>query len=105
MAWIYLILAGLMEVGWPVGLKIAQQQNYRLIGIIIAIAFMAASGILLWLAQREIPMGTAYAVWTSIGAVGTFLFGVWFYGDATSLGKYFGVLLIVSGVVMLKVSS
>lgn len=104
MAWIYLILAGLMEVGWPVGLKMAQQPESRIFGIVMAIGFMAASGWFLWLAQRTIPIGTSYAIWTSIGAVGTFLVGIWFYGDSASLGKYFGMLLVISGVVVLKLS-
>lgn len=104
MAWIYLILAGLMEIGWPVGLKMAQQPDSRIIGIIIAVMFMTASGALLWLAQKTIPIGTSYAIWTSIGAVGTFLVGIWFYGDSASLGKYFGMLLVISGVVVLKLS-
>lgn len=93
-----------MEVGWPVGLKMAQQLESRILGIIVAIAFMAASGWLLWLAQRTIPIGTSYAIWTSIGAVGTFLVGIWFYGDTASLGKYFGMLLVISGVIVLKIS-
>ena len=104
MGWIYLICAGLMEMGWPVGLKMAQQEGSRVLGVCVAIAFMASSGFLLWLAQREIPIGTSYADWTSIGAAGTFLVGGWFYGDAASLWKYFGVLLILSGVVVLKVA-
>lgn len=105
MAWIYLILAGLMEIGWPVGFKIAQQPETRWLGIFVAMIFMAASGGLLWLAQRTIPIGTSYAVWTSIGAVGTFLVGVVFYNDPTNLGKYLGVLLVVAGVIVLKLSS
>ncbi len=104
MGWLYLILAGLFEIGWPVGLKMAQQAETRLSGIIIAVSFMAASGFLLWLAQKQIPMGTAYAVWTGIGAAGTFLVGIWFYGDATSLARYLGVLLIIAGVVVLKLA-
>jgi len=54
------------------------------------------------MAQKDIPMGTAYAVWTGIGAAGTFLVGVWFYGDPTSLMRYMGVLLIILGVALLK---
>ncbi len=104
MGWLYLILAGLFEIGWPVGLKMAQQAETRLSGIIIAVSFMAASGFLLWLAQKQIPMGTAYAVWTGIGAAGTFLVGIWFYGDASSLARYLGVLLIIAGVVVLKLA-
>ncbi|WP_338066039.1 DMT family transporter [Marinomonas primoryensis] len=68
----------------------------------IAIFFMTISGTLLWLAQKEIPMGTAYAVWTGIGASGTFLIGIWLYGDPTSLTRYLGVLFIILGVVVLK---
>jgi len=104
MAWIYLILAGLFEVGWPVGLKMAQEDATRSAGVCIAVVFMAISGLLLWLAQKHIPLGTSYAVWTGIGAVGTFLVGVVFYGDATSLGRYLGIILIIAGVASLKLS-
>ncbi len=104
MAWVYLVFAGLFEIGWPVGLKMAQQAETRISGILIAIAFMAVSGFLLWLAQKEIPIGTSYAVWTGIGAAGTFLVGIMFYGDPTSLGRYLGVILIIAGVATLKLS-
>lgn len=104
MAWVYLIFAGLMEIGWPLGLKFAQQEGKAIIGTMLAVAFMAASGYLLFLAQRTIPMGTAYAVWTGIGAAGAFLVGVLFFGDATSVGKYIGVALIILGVITLKIS-
>jgi quaternary ammonium compound-resistance protein SugE len=102
---LYLVLAGLLEIGWPVGLKMAQEQATRVAGIGIALAFMAASGWFLWLAQRHIPMGTAYAVWTGIGAAGTFLVGVLFFGDPSSLMRYLGVVLIVAGVATLKLAS
>jgi len=102
MSWVYLILAGLFEIGWPVGLKLAQVPETRVMGIIIAVIFMALSGALLWLAQKVIPVGTAYAVWTGIGAAGTFLVGVAFFGDASSVMRYLGVLLIIAGVVALK---
>lgn len=104
MAWFYLILAGCLEIGWPVGLKLAQEPATRWLGVALATGFMLASGFFLWLAQRDIPMGTAYAVWTGIGAVGTFLVGVYVYGDPTSMWRYLGVLLIVLGVVALKVA-
>jgi quaternary ammonium compound-resistance protein SugE len=104
MAWLALLLAGLFEIGWPVGLKMAQQESMRLQGILIAIGFMTVSGALLWLAQKQIPMGTAYAVWTGIGAAGTFLVGVYFYGDPTSLARYMGILLIIAGVACLKLA-
>ncbi len=105
MSWIYLVLAGLLEIGWPVGLKMAQSPTSRISGILVAVSFMAASGFLLWLAQRQIPIGTAYAVWTGIGAAGTFLVGVMFYGDATSLVRFLGVGLIIAGVITLKLGS
>lgn len=101
MSWFYLLLAGITEIGWPVGLKVAQSGN-KVSGISMAVAFMAISGALLFAAQREIPMGTAYAVWTGIGAAGTFLVGVFFYGDPTSMARYIGIMLILFGVVMLK---
>ena len=104
MAWIYLILAGLFEIGWPVGLKMAQAPDSRLSGVVIAIVCMGISGFLLWLAQKQIPIGTSYAVWTGIGAAGTFLVGVMFYGDAASLGRYLGIILIISGVITLKMA-
>ena len=105
MSWLYLILAGLFEIGWPVGLKMAQDEQTRWLGITVAVFFMGVSGALLWLAQKQIPMGTAYAIWTGIGAAGTFAVGVYLYGDPTSLGRYLGVLLIITGVAVLKLSS
>lgn len=104
MSWVYLIMAGLFEIGWPVGLKMAQQPQSRWTGILTAAAFMAASGFLLWLAQRQIPIGTAYAIWTGIGAAGTFLVGVLYYADPTSVVRYLGVALIVAGVITLKLA-
>lgn len=102
MSWLYLMLAGMTEIGWPIGLKMAQSGESKVTGIAVAIFFMTISGMLLWLAQKEIPMGTAYAVWTGIGASGTFLIGIWLYGDPTSLTRYLGVLFIILGVVVLK---
>ena len=104
MSWTYLIIAGVFEIGWPLGLKISQTPDKRAAGIAIAVVAMALSGLFLWLAQRDISIGTAYAVWTGIGAAGTFMVGIWFFGDAASLMRYLGVLLIISGVVLLKLS-
>ncbi|OOS01546.1 hypothetical protein B0186_03815 [Canicola haemoglobinophilus] len=105
MAWIYLTLAGLLEIGWPIGLKMAAQTETRWLGIIIALTFMAGSGTMLWLAQRSIPMGTAYAVWTGIGAAGAFIVGVLFYNDALTFWRTLGALMIISGVIVLKLAS
>ena len=104
MSWAYLVIAGLFEIAWPVGLKLAQVGDRRAMGIALAVAGMAASGLFLYLAQREIAIGTAYAVWTGIGAAGTFFVGIWFFGDLSSLGRYLGVLLIIMGVVTLKLA-
>ena len=104
MAWVYLLLAGVFEIGWPVGLKIAQDGDTRIKGILVAVGCMALSGFFLWLAQKQIPMGTSYAVWTGIGAAGTFLVGIVLYGDPTSLGRYLGILLIIAGVATLKLA-
>jgi len=104
MSWIYLLIAGLLEIGWPVGLKMAQQPHTRWLGVALAVGFMAGSGCFLWLAQKQIPLGTAYAVWTGIGAAGAFTVGVLVYGDPTSLLRFLGVALIVAGVVTLKLA-
>lgn len=104
MSWVFLVLAGLFEIGWPIGLKMAQEPASRWSGIAVAVFFMIISGFLLWLAQRQIPIGTAYAVWTGIGAAGTFLVGICFYGDPGSMARYLGVALIVLGVITLKLS-
>jgi quaternary ammonium compound-resistance protein SugE len=104
MAWVYLVLAGLFEIGWPVGLKMAQLAETRITGGTIAVFCLTVSGLLLWLAQKQIPIGTSYAVWTGIGAAGTFLVGVLFYGDPTSIGRFLGVTLIITGVATLKLA-
>lgn len=105
MSWIYLIIAGLFEIGWPLGLKISQSSESRITGISIAVISMIFSGVFLWLAQRDIPLGTAYAVWTGIGAAGTFFIGIWFFGDAASVLRYLGAILIIAGVIVLKLTN
>ena len=104
MAWVYLIAAGLFEVGWPVGLKWAQDPRKLIIGAVMAIGCLIVSGVLLYLAQKEVAIGTAYAVWTGIGAAGTFLLGVWVFGDPGSAGRYLGVALIIAGVLTLRLA-
>lgn len=105
MSWLYLILAGILEIGWPLGLKLAQQEGYRWQGIAAALACIVGSGLFLFLAQKNIPMGTAYAVWTGIGAAGAFLVGVAFFNDAANFGRWLGAFLIISGVIVMKLSS
>lgn len=101
-AWILLFLAGLFEIGWPLGLKLAQGGVWRVAGLLVAAACMLVSGALLFMAQKHIPMGTAYAVWTGIGAAGTFLTGVLLFGDPLQPARLIGIALIVSGVAVLK---
>lgn len=103
-AWIALIVAGLFEVGWPIGFKLSSLPQYKILGWVMAAACLATSGFLLWWAQKSIPIGTAYAVWTGIGAVGTFLVGVYYFGDSASIGRFAGVALIVLGLVTLKLA-
>lgn len=106
MAWLYLIAAGVFEWGWPVGLKYgwtAEGLRWGWIGF--AILCMVGSGALLLLAQRGIPMGTAYAIWTGIGAAGTFLIGIWLFGEAASLARFFFVGLILIGILGLRMTS
>ncbi len=104
MSWIYLIAAGLAEIGWPVGLKWAQEPGKPMVGVLLASVSMVISGVLLFVAQKEIALGTAYAVWTGIGATGTFLVGIWLFGDAGSMGRCLGVILIIAGVATLKLA-
>ena len=107
MSWVYLFTAGLFEIGWPVGLKWAQEPGKLVLGATVAILSMAASGVLLFLAQKEIALGTAYAVWTGIGAAGTFLVGIWLFGDPGGLGglgRCLGVVLIIAGVATMKLA-
>ena len=104
LAWLLLIVAGMLEIGWPLGLKLSQNSDRRIAGLVFAALCMAASGALLWMAQREIPIGTAYAVWTGIGAAGTFLIGISFFGDPVSFVRVASAGLIVVGVIGLKMS-
>jgi quaternary ammonium compound-resistance protein SugE len=103
-AWAYLIAAGLCEVGWPIGLKWTQEPGWTVLGTAMAVISLAISDSLLFLAQRDISLGTSYAVWTGIGAAGTFLVGVWFFGDPSSFGRWLGASLIIAGVITLKLA-
>ena len=105
MAWIYLTIAGVFEIGWPLGLKLSQTTSHKITWILVAIISMAASGLFLWLSQRTIPMGTAYAVWTGIGAIGAFITGILMFKDPATFFRILSVTLIVVGIVGLKLSS
>lgn len=105
MAWIYLVIAGIMEWGWPMGLKFASNPGHRAWAIALAVVSILLSGYFLLLAQRTIPIGTAYAVWTGIGAVGTFVLGIVVLGEPAQLARFLFVGLIVVGILGLKLSS
>lgn len=104
MGWIYLLIATVFEVGWPLGLKMASVSSAKVLWIIFAILVMGLSGVFLYLAQKEIPVGTAYAIWTGIGASCTFLIGVIFFHDTLSVLRVLALFLIIAGVIMLKIA-
>ncbi|MDL2400485.1 DMT family transporter [Rhizobium mayense] len=101
MAWFLLFLAGLFEIGWAVGLKYTDGFT-RPIPTGLTLVSMVASVLLLGLAVKTLPMGTAYAVWTGIGTVGTVLLSIWLLGDPATLIRLFCIGLIVAGIAGLK---
>ena len=101
MAWILLLVAGLFEVGWAVGLKFADGFS-RLVPSIWTVASMALSLYLLALALKTLPLGTAYAVWTGIGAVGTAILGILLFGEPATALRILSIGLIVAGIVGLR---
>lgn len=102
-AWLLLAIAGLLEVGWAVGLKYTEGFT-RLWPTVGTALSLVASMALLGLAVRDLPVGTAYAVWTGIGAVGTFVIGVLIFAEPASLARWFFAGLIVVGIAGLKFS-
>lgn len=104
MAWVYLVLAGLFEVGWAIGLK-SSHGFTRLWPSIATVVAMAISLTLLGLALKSLPIGTAYSVWTGIGAVGTVMLGIMLFGESASAGRLVCVGLILAGIVGLKLLS
>lgn len=103
MSWIILFFAGLFEIGWAVGLKYTEGFT-RLLPTSLTVAAMAISVGLLGLAMKSLPLGTAYAIWTGIGAVGTVIAGIILFGESVSLFRLSSVLLICTGLVGLKLS-
>ncbi len=101
MAWAVLFAAGLLEIGWAIGLKYTEGFT-RPLASILTLAAMAGSIILLGLALKTLPIGTAYAVWTGIGAVGTALLGIYLFDEPASAARLASIGLIVSGIVGLK---
>ncbi len=101
MSWVYLVVAGLLEVGWAVGLKYTAGFT-RLWPSVFTLATMAGSVGLLGLALRALPLGTAYAIWTGIGTVGTAVFGMIMLGEPAGALRLLSIGLIVAGIVGLK---
>lgn len=101
MNWILLIIAGLLEVGWAIGLKYSEGFT-RLWPSVFTVVTMALSVFLLAAAMRSLPVGTAYAVWTGIGAVGTVILGIVLFGESASFARLVCVGLIIAGIAGLK---
>ncbi|HET8609037.1 MAG TPA: quaternary ammonium compound efflux SMR transporter SugE [Burkholderiales bacterium] len=101
MSWLVLFLAGLFEIGWAIGLKYTEGFT-RLWPSLWTVAAMAISVALLGIAVRQLPIGTAYAVWTGIGAVGTVILGIVLFGDPASAARLICVALIIAGILGLK---
>jgi quaternary ammonium compound-resistance protein SugE len=104
MSWIYLIIAGCLECGWAIGIKYTEGFTRPLPSLITVVA-MAASFWFLSLAMKTIPIGTAYAVWTGIGATGVAIFGMILFNEPRDIARILCLLLIVSGVIGLKIFS
>ncbi|TLX52738.1 quaternary ammonium compound-resistance protein SugE [Stutzerimonas nosocomialis] len=104
MAWLYLILAGALEVVWAFSMK--QSEGFtRLTPTLVTLATMAASFALLSISMKTLPLGTAYTIWTGIGAVGAFIVGITVLGEPASGMRMLAAALIVSGLVLMKLSS
>jgi quaternary ammonium compound-resistance protein SugE len=104
MAWLTLLVAGLLEVAWAIGLKYTAGFTKPLPSV-ITLAAMLASFVLLKRALRNLPLGVAYAAWVGIGVVGTVILGVWLFNENLSLLKVGSILLILLGILGLKLST
>lgn len=102
MAWTILFIAGLMEVGWAIGLKYTEGFT-KLVPSALTLISMTASVVLLGIALKTIPVGTGYAVWTGIGSVGTAILGIYLFGDPATAARLACIGLIVAGIIGLKV--
>lgn len=103
MSWFLLLLAGLFEVAWALGLKYSDGFS-RPLPSALTLAALIISLTLLGMAMKHLPLGTAYALWSGIGAVGTVAAGIWLFGESLSPARLLSVLLILTGLVGLKLS-
>jgi quaternary ammonium compound-resistance protein SugE len=104
MAWIYLFAAGVFEIGWVLGLKLSFGFTRLWPSLLTVVCFVISLG-LLGLALRTLPLGTAYAVWTGIGAVGAAVIGMAAFGESAAIPRLLCILFIVAGIVGLKLTS
>ena len=104
MAWVILFFAGLMEICWAIGLKYTEGFT-RLVPSVLTLVAMMISVILLAIALKTLPVGTGYAVWTGIGAVGTAILGIVLFGDPATAGRLACIGLIIAGIVGLKLAT
>lgn len=104
MNWLILVLAGLLEIGWAIGLKYTDGFT-KMLPSTLTIAAMLASIVLLSFAMKTLPVGTAYAVWVGIGAVGTAILGIFLFGESAGFWRLASLALIVAGIIGLKLSS
>lgn len=104
MAWLVLIVAGVFEVVWASAMKSSEGFTRLWPSLVTVAAMLASFGLLAW-AMRLLPLGTAYVVWTGIGAVGAFVVGIAFFGESAGTSRMIAAALIVSGMVLMKTSS
>jgi quaternary ammonium compound-resistance protein SugE len=104
MAWLLLIVAGLLEVGWAIGLKYTEGFT-RIWPSVFTLGAMVLSVVLLGVAMKSLPVGTSYAVWVGVGAVGTAILGMVLFGEPATAGRQASLGLIVAGIVGLKLAS
>jgi len=104
MAWVLLLVAGLFEVGWAIGLKYTEGFT-RVWPSVFTLAAMTASVVLLGMAMKSLPVGTSYAIWVGVGAVGTAILGIILFGESANAGRLFSLGLIVAGIVGLKLTT
>lgn len=104
MAWAILVLAGLFEVAWAIGLKYTEGFT-RPLPSLLTLAAMVASVVLLGVAMKSLPVGTAYAVWVGVGAVGTAILGIALFAEPATVGRLVSLALIVAGIVGLKLAT
>jgi quaternary ammonium compound-resistance protein SugE len=104
MAWVLLLIAGLLEIVWAIGLKYTEGFT-RLWPSVLTLVAMTGSVVLLGIAMKSLPVGTSYAVWVGVGAVGTAILGIVLFGESANAGRLLSLGLIVAGIVGLKLAT